>query len=237
MRFFFLLSAICLFGFFSLAAQIPHRFYLVGEGGQDRPLPLLVFLHGAGERGEDNERQLIHLRSWQDKLPEACYVFAPQCPLGHRWVEVDWGAAAHAQPLEASEPMKAVLAQLEVLRQDQRIDSQRVYLLGLSMGGYGVWDLALRRPTWFAALVPICGGADPHLACRLTQSPVWLFHGAEDKVVKVKRSREMFEALQNCGNQQVCYTEWAKIGHNAWKPAFELAALWQWLFEQRQPIK
>jgi predicted peptidase len=125
------------------------------------PVPLVVLLHGAGERGDDNQAQLGNgaaelLATDERRAAFPCVYVLPQCPQGHRWVEVDWTAASHHLPPQPSQPLAALLALLDVLLTDSRIDARRIYLLGLSMGGFGVWDLLV-------SAAPAGGGGGDHL--------------------------------------------------------------------------
>jgi len=150
-------------------------------------------------------------------------------------------------------PARAAMQALDAALHEFRGDSTRVYLTGLSMGGYGTWQLAFEHPGRFAALVPICGGirspgavptirvagvpadaADPYayVAGRLVATPVWLFHGDADPAVPVGESRSMAEALRRAGGD-VRYTEYAGVGHNSWESAYNEPELWRWLFAQR----
>ena len=201
-----------------------------------QPLPLVVFFHGAGERGTDNRAQLRNgvaelLSSDEYRAKFPCFALLPQCPLGQRWVEVDWSADSHELPVEPSLPMAALRELLGPLLRDPRIDSARVYLIGLSMGGFAVWDLLCRQPKDFAAAIAICGGADSSQASRVAHLPIWLFHGAQDQVVSVERSRQMVEALGQAGHRPR-YTEYAAVGHDSWLQAFSDPELLPWLFAQ-----
>ena len=113
------------------------------------------------------------------------------------------------------------------------VDPQRVYLTGMSMGGYGTWDLVARRPDLFAAAVVVCGGADESTAVKIKHIPVWVFHGAKDTAVKPARSRRMVAALEKAGGKPR-YTEYAEVGHHSWENAYGDAELFQWLFAQRR---
>lgn len=197
-----------------------------------QPLPLILFLHGAGERGTDNRAQLTQgVAELLGKAP--ALVVAPQCPPGQRWVEVDWGLPAHQAPPQPSQPLGHVIELLEELRQLYPVDADRVYLVGLSMGAYGCWDLAARQPERFAAGVFICGGADESTAPRLASLKPWLFHGAQDTVVRVERSRNMARALRQVGADPR-YTEYPEVGHDAWHRAFAEPELLPWLLSQRR---
>jgi len=202
-----------------------------------RRYPLLVFLHGAGERGTDNRRQLTHaeklVAAGERRRIHPCFVVAPQCPPDRRWVEVDWSAPSHDMPAEPSVPLGLVLELVERLATDLPVDDERLYWVGLSMGAFGVWDVVQRRPDLVTAAVPVCGGGDPALAGRLTDVPLWVFHGDEDTTVPTSRSRAMVQAIGMAGGEPV-YTELAGVGHDAWTPAFARDDLLDWLFAQRR---
>ncbi|MEX2169138.1 MAG: prolyl oligopeptidase family serine peptidase [Pirellulales bacterium] len=202
-----------------------------------RKYPLVLFLHGAGERGDDNERQLVHgagdLVKPDMRKRYPAFVVAPQCPEGKKWVEVPWEAASHSLPEQASEPLTQVLKLLDDLPQEFSIDADRLYVTGLSMGGYGTWDLLARQPELIAAAIPICGGGDPEQVVRFKDIPLWAFHGDQDEAVKVERSREMITALQAAGGQPI-YTEYEGVGHNSWADTYANRAVWDWLFAQRR---
>ena len=169
----------------------------------------------------------------------------PQCPPDRRWVEVDWSAASHQLPSVPAVPLHAALALVEALVDQPPgkaapaegrglIDPARLYLIGLSMGGYGVWDALSRKPRGFAAAVPICGGAaeDQAAGIAAAQLPIWAFHGARDPVVPVERSRRIIAALQALG-APVRYTEYPEIGHDSWIAALQEPDLLPWLCAQR----
>jgi len=182
--------------------------------------PLVVFLHGAGERGGDNTTQLIGL---PDQLSEPemrtqfpCICLAPQCPEGSSWTR-------HLGELERL---------VEEWRSDPQVDPCRIYLTGLSMGGFGTWELAGRRPDLFAAAVPICGGGHPSDASKLVRLPIWAVHGQEDRVVPASQSRAMIEAIQAAGGQPK-YTELPGVGHDSWTGAYrDPMGPVPWLFRQ-----
>ncbi|MCA9319853.1 MAG: dienelactone hydrolase family protein [Planctomycetes bacterium] len=200
----------------------------------DTRYPLLVFLHGAGERGNDNTRQLKHLPAWLAENPDRWpgYVLAPQCPTGSRWVEVDWAAEASAplkSPLRLPDPaMRAVLAALGETLRDHPIDEDRIALTGLSMGGYGAWYLATRHPNWFCAVAPICGGGDERWAHRLAGVPLFVVHGDSDKAVPVVRSRAMVKALREVGANPR-YDEIEGGGHDVWTQTYRGPDFWPWV--------
>lgn len=187
------------------------------DKGEDR-WPLLLFLHGSGERGQEIERVSIHgpLKEVRQGAELPFVIVAPQVPEGQRWTP---------------ERLDAVMADV---RADYRIDEERMYLTGLSMGGYGAWDYAMSRPGLFAAVAPICGGGQAHFACVLQDTPVWVFHGAEDTVVPVERSRELVRALEGCGGD-VQYTEYPDAGHDSWTKTYANPDLYDWFLQHRRP--
>jgi predicted peptidase len=200
--------------------------------------PLVLFLHGAGERGNDNAKQLVHgtkefaTDANREKFP--CFVIAPQCPGGKKWTEVDWSADTHKQPEEESISLKLTRDVMTSLEKEFRIDTKRLYVTGLSMGGYGTWDMISRTPDVFAAAIPICGGADETQAARLTKLPIWTFHGDKDGVVKPQRSRRMIEAIKKAGGDPK-YTEYPGVDHDSWSRTYANPDVIAWLFAQSKP--
>lgn len=226
------------------------RTYTDGKGGKllyrlltpkdydaSKKYPLVLFLHGAGERGADNAAQLVHgMKDFaSDKIMAEypAFVIAPQCPNGEKWVEVDWSADKHDMPEKPASAMHLTLAAIEGLRKEFSIDGDRLYITGLSMGGYGTWDAIQRHPELFAAAVPICGGGDPKFASKIAKLPIWAFHGDKDGAVKVERSREMIAAIKAAGGAAK-YTEYPGVGHDSWTATYRNPELYQWLFAQKR---
>lgn len=244
-----LLLLLCLLGFGAGASDF-QKLEFTGENGEKllynllapqsieegKLYPLVLFLHGAGERGDDNAAQLRHgakdFAKPEMRAAYPCFVLAPQCPKEKKWAEVNWGAAeSHDLPAEPSEPMALLLELLPQVMAEHPVDPARVYVIGLSMGGFGTWDILARRPELFAAAVPICGGADVKTAPAIAHIPVWVWHGAEDNTVKTVRSRIMVEALRAAGGEPK-YDELPGVAHNSWAPAFANPELYKWLFAQ-----
>lgn len=202
--------------------------------------PLVLFLHGAGERGDDNEIQLKYL---PEQLATSAYrekyktfVVAPQCRAESMWVDANWGEKSSRPMAETpTADLRWVMQLLEHLLVTEPIDKSRIYLTGLSMGGYGAWELACRWPQIFAAAAPICGGGDETKGAELKQLPIWAWHGDLDDAVPVERSRHMVDAIQNAGGQKCRYTELHGEGHKSWIPAYrEESGLLDWMFSQRK---
>ena len=219
-----------------------YRIYVPTDLPKEEKIPLLLMLHGAGERGDDNARQLINgvpfILSYLKSRNQPAIILMPQCPKEMRWVEVSWAEPAHTMPAEPSVPMKAVKKLLEETMKEFPIDPQRVYVTGLSMGGFGTWDIIQRYPDLFAAALPICGGGDTAQAERLKNMPIWAFHGSIDKVVIPERSRNMIAAIKKAGGQPI-YTEYPGVGHVSWTQTYSNHAVMDWLFaqEKKAPVQ
>lgn len=217
--------------------SLNYRFLAPEKVESGKTYPLVIFLHGAGERGDDNTKQMVHgvadFVKPESRAKYPCFLIAPQCPTGKRWAEVDWSAAKHDMPPEPGETMALLLGLIDSLVKDLPIDKKRIYVTGLSMGGYGTWDILARRPDFFAAGMPICGGADEKTAPRIVKIPVWVFHGDKDTAVKVERSRNMVEALKKAGGMPK-YTEYPGVGHNSWTQTYANPEVLQWLFGQKR---
>jgi len=217
---------------------LPYRLLKPAAYDAKTAYPLVALLHGAGERGTDNSAQLKNgvgtlLASAETRQKYPCFAIAPQCPGKCRWVEVDWGANSHKMPEQPSEPMGLLLELIPALQKEFNLDATRFYVTGLSMGGYGAWDILARKPEWFAAAAPICGGADENTAASIARIPVWVFHGGNDGVVKTIRARNMVEALKKAG-AKAQYTEYPGVGHNSWEKAFKEPKLLEWMFGQKR---
>jgi predicted peptidase len=216
---------------------LPYRLLVPKNYSKNKKYPLVVFYHGAGERGTDNKIPLAHIAGlFLDSINRhnfPCFVLIPQCPKGKRWVEVDWGADSHTQPEQISTPLNLSLKVVDHLKSKYKIDKQRIYVTGLSMGGYAVWDVITRCPELFACAVPICGGGDETKAEKIKDLPIWAFHGALDKVVKPHRSRNMIEAIKKLGGKPQ-YTEYENVQHGSWKNAYSETELLKWMFSKKK---
>lgn len=199
--------------------------------------PVVLFLHGAGERGDENRKQLLYFpelmsdAEHREKYP--CFLVAPQCRKNKWWIEPKQFLGAKGDAAKLTPQLQAALAALKQVLADEPIDRERVYLTGLSMGGFGSWAVAAEYPRSFAAVVPICGGGQTQQAEKLVGVPLWAFHGAADPVVPVARTQAMIEALRGAGGEPK-YTELPGVGHDSWTPAYtDPMGVIPWMFEQK----
>ncbi len=186
----------------------------------DRKWPLVLVLHGSGESGSDLDRLAAHGlpgRACETDMPFV--VLAPQCPRKDDWTY-------RGQQRRLIELVDTVVS-------EYRIDPDRIYAIGYSMGGYAVWDLATAHPQRFAAVVPICGRGNPSRAATIKHLPIWVFHGERDEAISVAASREMVEALRKCGSA-VRYTEYPNAGHDVWTRTFADPEFIEWLVAQKR---
>lgn len=187
---------------------------------ENKKWPLVLFLHGAGERGNDLE---IVKRNGIPKIADKDDSFSfvavsPQCPEESTWQN-------HFDALDLL---------LEEIEKTYSIDKNRIYVTGLSMGGYGTWDFAMRYPDRFAAIIPICGGSTyPELVGVLKDLPIWAFHGAKDDIVPVGESRVLVNILKKY-NGNIKYTEYPEAGHDSWTETYNNTKIYEWLLEQKR---
>ena len=219
---------------------LPYRLYRSEKADTlSEALPLVVFLHGAGERGNDNCAQLTHcVRFFLDDTITGNYPFllmAPQCPNGKRWVNTDWSLPEHQMEDEPTAELKSVFTLIDSLIHVGAADSTRVYICGLSMGGFGVWDALQRQPKRFAAAIAICGGGDPAYAEAMKDLPIYIFHGMQDRIVMPSRSIQMYDAIRETGSQNAILITYPELGHGCWDEAFSTPGIFNWLFGKKMP--
>jgi predicted peptidase len=213
--------------------DLPYRLFVPASCAARQPCGLLLFLHGAGERGNDNEAQLrnhaLVFASSPAQQEFPTIVVYPQCPQDKQWVDADWTKGTYdLARTPISQPLAAVIRLLDTLVAKYPIDHRRQLVTGLSMGGYGTWDLLARFPHRFAGALPLCGGGDPSRAQDLRGIPLWAFHGGADQVVPVRGSRKMVNALRAVGDDPR-YTELADVGHDIWNQAYTTPDVVRWL--------
>ncbi len=217
---------------------LPYR-YLKPEIDKNQKLPLVIFLHGAGERGNDNEKQLAHgSKLFSDSLSKyPALVIFPQCDQDSYWPNVTitntetGGRNFQFEPdILPDSPLQLVNLMIDSLIQSGSVDPNRIYVGGLSMGGMGTYALVAANPDLFAAAFVICGGGNTAIASRYAQTtPFWIFHGALDDVVPLKYANEMNTALTDAGGHPIL-TIYPKANHNSWDSAFAESNLLKWLF-------
>ncbi len=182
--------------------------------------PLVLVLHGSGESGADLDKPAVNglcKRAHETDLP--FIILAPQCPKKDDWTY-------RGQQRRLIELVETVEAQY-------RVDPDRIYATGYSMGGYAVWDLATSHPTRFAAIAPICGRGNPSQVAVIRHLPTWVFHGERDEAISAEASREIVEALRECGSP-VKYTEYPGAGHDVWTRTYADPEFIAWLLAQKR---
>jgi predicted peptidase len=202
----------------------PVKYQVCLPAGYDasKAMPLILFLHGSGEQGDDGAKQSsVGIGPAIKANPAAWAPFItllPQKPKGKGWF-LDYD--------------DLILAQLEKTKKEYKIDDARIYLTGLSMGGFGTWQLAAKHPGLWAAIAPICGGGNPADAPKIKDIPTWNFHGDKDSAVPIKKSQEMIDALKAAGGQPK-FTIYPGVGHNSWDKAYREEKLWDWLLQHKK---
>ncbi|MEU8566786.1 PHB depolymerase family esterase [Streptomyces pathocidini] len=201
--------------------ELPYSLYLPSQyrESEGKQWPLVLFLHGASERGDDLTMLTAHgpVKQIAAGAEFPFVMAAPQCPAYSTW---------------ACE-LSALAGLLDEIAAEYRIDPDRVYVTGLSMGGAGTWGLAARYPDRFAAIAPICGAWMPEAAPRIAELPVWTFHGEEDSNILIKHTEQMVEALKEQGNP-ARFTRYPGVGHDSWTRTYDNPEFYDWLLTQRR---
>ena len=196
--------------------SLNYLLYLPQDYKQKESWPLLLFLHGAGERGDNLDLVKVHgppkLIAAGKEFP--FIVASPQCPTDQWWQAVE------------------LTALLDEIVEKHKVDESRIYVTGLSMGGFGAWSLASYTPKRFAAIMPICGGGETHWTKTFAHLPVWAFHGAKDTAVPLERSEKMVEALKKSGGEPKL-TIYPDVAHDSWTETFANPAVYEWLLGQK----
>ena len=217
---------------------LPYRIYIPFNYDSSKSYPLLVNLHGAGLRGDDNMSHLkiIDAALFQADLPlDDAIIIAPQCPENERWVDSAWSKGSYSiSSTPESNELKAVVELVKELMQTYPVDAKRVYACGFSMGGFATWDLLMRHSDLFCAGVPMCGGGDPSQAQVLKDVGIWAVHGGLDPTVPVSGSRDMAQALEAIGATNFTYTELPENEHDVWTYTYGNAEIFTWLFSQQK---
>lgn len=223
---------------------MPYRLYVPENYDPAQSYPLVLFLHGGGERGTDNEKHILAndgAAIWaapENQANNPAFVLAPQARNQH---DGGFGITRDSnnninlsRVFEFSKDLQTAYEILEKVRSEYNIDSKRLYSTGLSQGGFGTFNLNIRYPDLFAAMVPIAGGGDPEQAFKLLNKPLWAFHAADDSIIPVSYSRNIISAINNAGGTPI-YTEYpANQGHDhaSWVPAYDNKDMIEWVFNQ-----
>lgn len=219
--------------------SMKYRICVPESGAKSQnPLPVLLFFHGAGERGDDNCSQLSYAGLdyifAEDSPSLNAIVIAPQCPENYKWVDVpSWSDCRYStQKIAESKPLSSVLKILKYTTDIYNTDENRIYSMGMSMGGYATWDLLVRHGDFIAAAVPICGGCDVSKAELIKDITIYTFHGTADAVVPADGTVKMVSELERLNNDNIIYVEYEGSGHDIWNKALKTQGLMQWLFGQ-----
>ena len=216
--------------------KLNYRFRKPKNCDSNKKYPILFFLHGAGGRGSNNNDQILDagsISAFEKQnifTKHNSYFLAAQVPHNKKWVNVDWSLSEHTIP-KISKTMYLAFELLDDTLIKNNIDMNKIYVMGISMGGFGVWDALQRRPNFFAAGVPICGGGDVKQSKSISHIPIWIWHGSKDAIINVDRSRNMYKAMKNF-TCEIKYTEIKNRGHDVWTEAWNSNDLWNWLYLQ-----
>lgn len=216
---------------------LPYRVFVPDDYNPNEQYSLVLFLHGAGERGTNNidhltlqpkGPNLFASAETQSKYPTI--IVAPQCPPNEQWVDTPWvNGSYNLDTVPVSDEMQMVVDIIDNVKSEYNIDENKMYSTGISMGGYGAWNINLLYPDMFAAMIPICGASDPSKASLIKDKGVWAFHGDADTAVPVSGSRDMISALKSI-NSSTVYTEYSGVAHNSWDRAYSTPGLVDWLY-------
>lgn len=225
---------------------LPYRIMLPKNFKKGKKYPLVLFLHGAGERGNNNEAQLTHgaklFADAQNREKYPAIVVFPQCPKDNYWAKVlfstdkDGKREFRFTPEDApTMPMRMLMALMQQLQDEYALNDKQLYVMGLSMGGMGTFEIVRRLPNKFAAAIPICGGGSDQNMEQMQGPTYWVFHGAKDDVVKLEHSTKMVAALRTVKPEsEVKFTVYPDANHNSWDSTFAEPGLLDWLFSQRK---
>jgi len=221
------------------SVRIPYRIYVPYNYDSSKDYPVLTLLHGAGERGTNGTHQLTqgfpYLFDNTSNVAFSSIVIAPHCPAEYRWVESYWGDANYScDAVPESEPLKAVVKVLNNVKNNYSVDEDRFYVSGMSMGGFGTWDLLARHSDMFAAAVPICGGGDPSRANILKEIPIRTFHGTADNIVPLRATTNTYNAIIEAGGTKITYTALGGMDHFIWDHVYQQDWVFDWLFQQNR---
>ena len=218
--------------------DLPYRIYVPDGYDGSKSYPVLIFLHGANDRGTNNTSQManmiFHLFNNESNPIWDSIVICPQCPSApDQWVDTPWKQGDYRiDEVPESAELKTVMQILDKVEKDYVTDTSRYYVTGLSMGGFGTWDLIMRHTDRFAGAVPICGGADQTQAENLLNMPIYTVHDSSDYDVPTSGTRLTVNAIKALGGEKIIYEELVGYSHNVWDYTAQKLEIWQWLFAQ-----
>ncbi len=219
---------------------LPYRILFPENYDKSTSYPLVLFLHGSGERGNDNESQLVHGSSLfanpanRSKFP--AIVLFPQCPVNGYWAPINDNEKgfSYVNSKKPTEPMQMVIRLVRDIMKNESVDYKRMYVTGLSMGGMGTYDLVCRYPQMFAAAVPICGGVSLERLKKIKKLPLRIYHGEADNVVSPEHSRSAYNKLRTLGSQNVELIMFPGVEHDSWNSAFNQEDFLSWIFSNKK---
>lgn len=208
--------------------KLPYRLFVPQNYEKTKKYPVLLFLHGAGERGTDNNVSLSNFKKSFETagdLLKQSIIIAPQCPESGWWrIDEEYG--------DENGWLGAAMRLLNKIKSDYSCDSDRIYVTGLSMGGYATWSVLERYPAVFAAGVPVCGWGNPYAADTLKNIPIWIYHGTADRTVSYSSSESMYNAIKSAGGEMIELKPLYGVEHNAWDYSYTDRNMFCWLFSQ-----
>ena len=217
--------------------SLPYRIFYPSDFESGTGIyPVVMYYHGAGEVGTNNVWQ-VRGNALLERLAalDNAILIAPQCRESYQWVNTPWSEGSYDSiSKKPSIYLDASISLLDQIVHTGRADKNRIYAVGISMGGYAAWNVGMEYPDVFAGIIPVCGAADPARAAELLDVSIWAFHGEKDRAVPVSGSREMVAAIESLGGSKVKYTEYPGRGHNVWTIAFAEPDLTDWLFSQEK---
>ncbi|MBR6558807.1 MAG: prolyl oligopeptidase family serine peptidase [Clostridia bacterium] len=221
----------------SNGVELPYCLYVPDSYSDEYAYPLFMFLHGAGERSYNNGDQM-KVATQNFFFPKGTPIYNsiavfPLCVPDEGWSDNNWDLGSYSiDECPISDQMVAIIELLDYLIENYSINTNRQYVTGLSMGGYGTWDIIMRYPDRFAAAAPLCGGGDPSKAELLKDLPIWVFHDLDDDAVPVSGSQDMVNAIKAVGGENLRYTETQGLGHFIWDNAYQDPEFLEWMFSQ-----
>jgi predicted peptidase len=225
--------------FISNGDTLHYRVLFPQNYDKSKTYPLVIFLHGSGERGNDNNRQLIHGASLftnpQNRIDYPAIVVFPQCPENQSWVTLKDKLDSKFELIYTSEPTKPLALVKELIDnyvKSEAVNTKKIYVIGLSMGGMGTFDLICRYPKMFAAAVPICGGVNIERLKKVRKMAIRIYNGEIDNVVSPEYSRSAYNELKAIGSKSVEHIEFPGVGHDSWTSAFAEHDFLKWLFSK-----